>query len=204
MTRAGVRIIPSVASADPLDLKGEIDRLEGIPELHLDIEDGNLVPNITFGLKTVRRISEYAGNKKVLDAHLFVTRPNEWIYDLAECGIKRLAVPLEPLAYPLETLNRIRQKGMKAGVGLNFATPAEAVLPFLPALDYVIVMTAEPDAMGMRFYPEMLKKIRALSGYFHSGREIWADGGIDKETLPMAAEAGASAVILGRAFFNRA
>lgn len=200
--RSGIQIIPSIASADPLNLMGEIERLDGIPNLHLDIEDGNFVPNITFGMKTVRRIAEYVNTKKELDAHLFIVKPNGWIQNLAECGVKRVAVQMEALSYPLETLHTIHQYGMKAGLGLNFSTPAEAVLPFLPQLDYIIVMTAEPDGMGMQFRPVMLEKIRKLSQYLGNDQEIWADGGIDSTTIYSVAEAGVSTIILGRAVFS--
>lgn len=197
-----VGIIPSIASADPLNLQGEIDRIRDIPNLHLDIEDGCFVPNLTFGMKTVGRIAEYTRDKKAVDAHLFVMRPELWIDPLAECGVKSLAIQIESLTYPLAALNRIHQKGMKAGLGLNFATPAQVVLPFLPHLDYIIVMTAEPDGEGMIFYPEMLKKIEILSRYIGERQEIWADGGIDYDTLSTVAEAGASTVIMGRHFFS--
>jgi len=201
---SGICIIPSIASADPLDYKNEINRLDGIPNLHLDIEDGNFVPNISFGQKTVKRISEHINGSKELDAHLFVTRPGIWIEELAKCGIKKVAVQIETLDYPLEIISSIHQYGMKAGLGLNFVSPIETVLPFLPFLDYVVVMTAEPDGMGIVFYPEMLNKIQKLSQYLGKEQKIWADGGINEFTIKSVVSAGATTIILGRAVFSAA
>ena len=200
----GICIIPSIASADPLDYKNEINRLNGISNLHLDIEDGNFVPNISFGQKTIRRISEYVNGSKELDAHLFVKRPDCWIEELAVCEIKKVAVQIEALDYPLDIIGKIHKRGMKAGLGLNFSSPAEVILPFLPSLDYIVVMTAEPDGMGMVFYPEMLNKIRKLSKYITGEQQIWADGGINETTIESVVSAGAKTIILGRAIFSAA
>jgi ribulose-phosphate 3-epimerase len=195
-------IIPSIASANPLYLKNDIDRLDGIGKLHLDVEDGNFVPNITFGMKTIQRIADYTSGKKELDAHLLVRNPEPWIDPLADCGIKRIAFHLETVPYPFEMLHHIHSRGMKAGFALNFITPAEAILPFITRLDYVIVMTAEPDGQCMLFNPCMLEKIQKISQYLGGGKEVWADGGISADTIGQAAGAGASTIIMGRAIFS--
>ncbi|MDR2134637.1 MAG: ribulose-phosphate 3-epimerase [Treponema sp.] len=195
-------IIPSIASADPLNLAGEIDRLGGVKKLHLDIEDGNFVPNITFGMKTVRRVAGYVGESAELDAHLIVTSPECWIDELADCGIKKIAFHPEAVRYPLEILHRIRRRGLEAGFGLDFISSIERIRPFVPDLDYVIVMTAEPDGRGMRFNPRMLEKIREAVKLLGPEKEVWADGGIGEDTISAVAAAGASNIILGRAVFS--
>lgn len=195
-------VYPSLASANQLSLAGEIDRVASYGRLHLDIEDGVFVPNITFGMRTVRQVAEYAAGRMQLDAHLLVCEPKEWIAPLATCGITRIAVHLEALRYPLEALRRIRDSGLRAGLALNFATPAEVVRPFLEELDYVIVMTAEPDGGEMRFRPAMLEKLRLLSGMLE-GRELWADGGVNAENMEHVTASGATAAVLGRAVFSQ-
>jgi ribulose-phosphate 3-epimerase len=197
-----ITIIPSIASADPLNLAREIDRLAGIKKLHLDIEDGNYVPNITFGIKTVRRVAEYAGGSAELDAHLIVTCPDRWIDELADCGVKKIAFHPKALRYSLETMHRIHSRGLAVGFGLDFAESAEGIRPFVPDLDYVIVMTAEPDGHGMQFNPLMLEKIRRLKEILGPEKEVWADGGIGAAVISSVAEAGASTIILGRAVFS--
>jgi ribulose-phosphate 3-epimerase len=195
-------IIPSIASADPLNLRQEIDRLGNTERLHLDIEDGNFVPNISFGMKTVCRIAEYTKGKAELDSHLIVTDPDFWIDGLADQGVKKIAFHPEAVRYPLETLHHIRSRGLKAGFGLNFITPAEAIRPFVSHLDYFFVMTAEPDGSGMLFNPLILEKIRQISQILGPDREIWADGGIAEDTIPQVVAAGATTIILGRAVFS--
>lgn len=197
-----ITIIPSIASADPLNIMYEMDRLNGTGKLHLDIEDGNFVPNITFGIKTVRRIAEYTAGKMELDVHLLVNNPNTWIDDLAECGITKIAFHPDAVHYPLEILRHIHQRGLKAGFALDFSSPASVLCPFLSGLDYVIVMTAEPDGQGMLFNPLLLEKIHQVRQLLGDNREVWADGGIGADTVFPVANAGASVIILGRAIFS--
>lgn len=195
-----IRLIPSIASADQLHIGDEIDRVRGWDRLHIDIEDGNFVPNITFGEKTVRAISRTAVRE--LDVHLLANAPCQYLKMMEECGIRTAAAHIEALPYPLEFLNGAKNAGMKAGLALNFATPAEAVSVFSDALDYVIVMTAEPDAGSQTFYPPILQKIRRLRAILPEGKEIWADGGINRSNMVSAAEAGADTLIMGRCVFG--
>jgi len=197
-----LKIYPSLASADPLNLENEIKRLGDFPNLHIDIEDGNFVPNITFGIKTFERVVNYLDGKKNLDVHLFVSNPEVWIDRVALTAVKKIALPIEALPYPMEVLQQIRNYGIEAGVGLNFSTSADAILPYLTHIDYVIVMTAEPDGLGMKFNPYMLKKIACLKSLIGDEKQIWADGGISKDTVKSVYEAGASNVVLGRAVFG--
>ena len=197
-----LKIKPSLASADTLNLAAAIDSLGDIPDLHLDIEDGNFVPNITFGMKTIDRVVGYTDGKKNLDVHLLANNPETWIEKLARYPIKQIAVHFETLTYPLETLKMISDHGIKAGVALNFLTPAEAIYPFMKHIDYVIVMTAEPDGLGELFYPGMLDKIRKVADMCDDVNAVWADGGITKDTIKSVFDAGASNIVLGRTMFN--
>lgn len=195
-----VTIIPSIASANQLCIGEEIGRLEKWDRLHIDIEDGNFVPNITFGEKMIRSIAAVC--RQELDAHILANHPQYYLGFLQECRVKSVAVHLEALTYPLDILNQIRDKKMHPGLALNFSTPAEDVLPFAEALDYVIVMTAEPDARGQQFHLPILNKIQRLRKLLPSQVSVWADGGIKDANLAQVAAAGADTVIMGRSIFG--
>ncbi len=194
------RLIPSIASADPLRIAAEIGRIREWKMLHIDIEDGNFVPNITFGEKTVRAIAGITGQE--LDGHILAVNPEQYLPLFADCGFRRAAAHIEALPYPLLFLNRARNMGMAAGLALNFAAPAEAVLPFISALDYVIIMTAEPDSRGQQYYPPILEKIRRMREILPEEKEIWADGGINQSNMAEVTAAGADTLIMGRAVFG--
>lgn len=195
-----IKLIPSIASADQLHIGDEIQRIREWPWLHIDIEDGNFVPNITFGEKTVRAISSAASQE--LDIHLLTNAPLAYLPLIRECGIKKAASHIEALPYPLEFLNRVREAGIEAGLALNFFTPAENIAVFSSSLDYVIVMTSEPDGKGQQFYPPILRKIQQLRKILPDSVSIWADGGINKDNMGLVAEAGADTLIMGRCIFG--
>ena len=194
------RLIPSIASADQLRLADEIDRVKKWDLLHIDIEDGNFVPNITFGEKTVRAIARYS--RQQLDGHILANDPVQYLPLFHECGFTRAAAHLEALDYPLIFLNKTRELGMRSGLALNFATPAEAVLPFSSAMDYVIIMTSEPDGKGQLFFPPILEKISRLREILPPETEIWADGGINESSMQQVIAAGADTLIMGRCIFG--
>lgn len=194
------RIIPSLASADPLRMAEQIGRLGEHPFLHLDIEDGNFIPNITFGMKTVRAVSGFTD--KELDAHLMVTNPGDYLEELSENRVKRIAFHIEAVPYPAVYLNRIRERGGKAGLAFNCMEPVDSALPYEDSLDYVLIMTSEPDGREQAFNPYMLKKIRRAREIFSDRIEIMVDGGISEETAKQAAEAGADILVMGRAVWG--
>ena len=199
-----LKFYPSLASGNPLNLKCEVDRLADFPNLHLDIEDGNFIPNITFGIKTVSRVAEYVGSSRDLDVHLFVNDPQliiEQLVSLKTRNIKKIAVHIEALRYPLETLQYIRSHGIEAGVGLNFITPAEIIIPFVDRIDYVVVMTSEPDGQGDLFNPNMLHKIIKVTEIMQDENQVWVDGGINADNIKSVVDAGASNIVLGRAIY---
>lgn len=195
------RIIPSLASADPLALLKNMQRLDSV-YYHLDIEDGNFVPNITFGMKTVKAVAQNTTAK--LDAHLMVTNPQDYIGPLAQAGLWAVSFHYEAAMYPLDLLGKIRHAGMQAGLALNFKTPAQALAPFAQALDYVLIMTAEPDDMGQCFFEPILDKIRSARELLPPTISIWVDGGIGRSEIVPVRAAGADTIILGRAIWGSA
>jgi len=197
-----IRIRPSIASADPIRIADAVDSLGGWPYLHVDIEDGSFVPNITFGLKTAAAVAGYA--RQELDAHLLVADPSPYIAKLAGMGVKSLCFHMEAAAYPLETLGAIRRAGMRAGIALNFKTLPECLEPFLPSLDYALIMTAEPDGAGQGFSTAILPKIRRAKAMLTGDQRLWVDGGLHRGNIRLAVEAGATDIVVGRAAFENA
>lgn len=195
-------VLPSVASADPFSYEAELRRLGAVPYLHFDMEDGNFLPNVTFGMKTVRAILDRVSARA--DAHLLVANPYDYIEPLAACGVAAVAVHYEAVAYPKDILGRIRRHGMRAGLALNFKTGAEALCPFADAPDYVLVMTAEPDDAGQIFSPAILEKTRALRALLPERVGLWADGDIRPEALPELCRNGVDTVVMGRAIWGSA
>lgn len=192
-----MRIIPSIASAGMLNIESTIMKLGETGSLHLDIEDGNFVPNITFGLKTVREISRAA--KLPLNVHLMVTNPMDYIRSLAECGVKEVAFHLESSLYPLEVIREIKGYGMKAGMAFNFATPVVNGEVFKKELDFFLIMTSEPDGENQVFRESSLKRIRQARRLAGKDKSVWTDGGIGERELAMVCRAGADTAIMGRA-----
>lgn len=195
-----IKILPSIASANQLCIADEMKKIEGTRRLHIDVEDGNYIPNITFGMKMVRSICNAGGFE--YDAHLLVSDPGAYIEELYGCGVSRIAFHLDAVPYPLKLLNQIRAYGMKAGVALNFKQPVQDVLLFAPSLDYVIVMTSEPDGNGCLFYPPVLDKVREARRILPKPVEVWVDGGVGEAHLEELGAVGVDGVVLGRAVWE--
>lgn len=195
-------LIPSIANANPLALRSVLDELgEGHP-VHIDIEDGNFVSNISFGERTLNSIIEYHSGP--FDVHLLTTNPGTYLPLLFSHGkkITHICFHIEAGEYPLELLTRIRQHGYKAGLALNMKTSIESLFMLADEIDYLIVMTAEPDGQGNRFRPKSVERIRRIRRMLPSETEIWADGGIGTEELPLLAGCGVDTAILGRAAYT--
>ena len=191
------RIIASLASSDPLCYGETLRKLEGAGSLHIDIEDGNFIPNITFGLKTVQAV--HRASPLPLNAHLMVTNPIDYLEPLQACGVTELCFHIESTRYPLQILNRIKGLGMKAGLAFNFSTPIEAAAPFAADADFFLIMTSEEDGRGQLFHPSSLPRIQKARALLGPEKAVWADGGIGDMQLPLVLRAGADTIVMGRA-----
>jgi len=149
----------SVLSADMLNLKDEVMRLEenGIDMLHFDVMDGIFVNNITYVLPILSAIRKITG--MTLDVHLMIIDPLKYVKRFAESGADIISFHLESQSDTMETINLIRESGSKAALAIKPGTPAEAVYDFLPYLDMVLVMTVEPGFGGKSFIPETSEKV---------------------------------------------
>jgi ribulose-phosphate 3-epimerase len=199
-------LLPSILAWNPAQLGLGLDYVAafGIQSIHIDIMDGHFVPNLTFGPKTVAALREL--NPHIFfDTHLMVDNPDRFIETFIQAGSNHVTFHIEASTPIATTLQRVKALGASAGLSLKPNTPVEAVMAFLHAVDLVLVMTVEPGFGGQSFRPEMLTKIQQLYKIRQEkglSFTIQVDGGIDPETLPLCAQAGANAFVAGTAFFK--
>jgi ribulose-phosphate 3-epimerase len=201
MTATAVQIAPSILSANFADLARDIQTVVdgGADLLHLDVMDGHFVPNITFGPPLVKSIR--GSTKAVLDCHLMISEPTKYVGAFCDAGADWVSVHVEVADDVRRALEIIRQKGKRPGIVLNPDTDVARLDPYLPLVDFVLVMSVFPGFGGQSFIPSVLDKVRALRDRGFPGL-LEIDGGINEKTAPLAIEAGARVLVAGNAVFN--
>ncbi len=200
-----VKLAPSILSADFSRLGQQVAEASeaGADYIHLDIMDGQFVPNITFGSVVIQGLKSYTGLP--LDAHLMIVEPERRIGDFIKAGVDHITVHAEACVHLHSVLKEIKDGGCRAGVALNPTTPLTAIEEALPFLDIVLILTVNPGFGGQTLIPEALDKVRRLReitanrGY---KVEIEVDGGINTQTAASAVSAGAHTLVAGSAVFN--
>ncbi len=195
-----MKIAPSILSADFANLQRDIEFVEkhGADYIHVDVMDGQFVPNITFGPAVVQAIRPIT--KLPLDVHLMIVNPERFIHEFAKAGADIIGVHIEATPHIHRAIQIIKSENVKAEVVINPGTPVEAIKYVLPLVDQILVMTVNPGFGGQSFLPEMADKIRELAklkeqyGYHY---DIEVDGGIDDQTIKVCAEAGANVFVAG-------
>jgi ribulose-phosphate 3-epimerase len=198
-------IAPSILSSDFLHL-GEVLRTcqsAGADWIHVDVMDGQFVPNLTMGPFIVRHCRR--GTSLPIDVHLMVEKPEILLEAFAEAGASHLTVHVETCPQLHRTLHDIRALGCKAGVTLNPATPASAIFQALPFVDLVLVLSVDPGFSGGTYIPEMVGKVAEIRRELDRiGSSAWleVDGSISPETLPEMRAAGATAFVSATSIFT--
>ncbi|ULO05391.1 ribulose-phosphate 3-epimerase [Paenibacillus sp. 19GGS1-52] len=201
-----ILIAPSLLSADFAALGAEVAEAEasGADWIHVDVMDGQFVPNITLGPAIVKAVS--AHTSLPLDVHLMIEAPERYVADFAAAGAGVITVHAEACVHLHRVVHQIKELGIMVGVAINPGTPASAVREVLEDVDMVLVMTVNPGFGGQAFIPNMLRKIRQIRQWANEvnpGLRIEVDGGVTEATAPLVAEAGADVLVAGNAVFGR-
>lgn len=194
-----VKISPSILASDYANLQSELERISTSDLIHVDVMDGHFVPNISIGAPVT------AACKKVcdvpFDVHLMISNPLNYAEDFAKAGADIICFHSECDSDTEETINKILSLGKKAGLAIKPATPIDEVVKYLDRLSMVLVMTVEPGFGGQSFMESTMPKVEAIRK-INPDIDIEVDGGINAETIKIAAKAGANVFVAGSAVFK--
>ena len=196
-------IVPSFLSADFSKLKSEIRAVEkgGAERFHLDVMDGNFVPNLTFGPIIVEAIDKLTDAH--LETHLMINSPMKYIDQFVEAGSDTIIIQVEASCDVRRDLDTIKSYGIKAGIVINPDTKFRKIEPYLDMIDHLLIMTVHPGFGGQDLIEESLEKVKKAKA--HSLKHdflIEIDGGINLSTIDLGIEAGADLFVSGSAVFN--
>lgn len=198
-------IAPSILSADFMNLGEEVRRMEkvGAQILHVDVMDGNFVPNLTIGVPVVEKLSQWT--ELSLDVHLMIANPEQTVDLYIDAGANYLSVHFETVLHLDRLLDRIRERGVQPGVVLNPHTPVSALEEVLPKCHHVLLMSVNPGFGGQQFISSSFQKVRKLKSLIDSqdlSVKIEIDGGIGLGNVREAVESGVDIVVAGSAIFG--
>lgn len=200
-----VQIAPSVLAADFMNLGKDIQMLnESADVIHLDVMDGTLVPNISFGFSVIDQLGGIATIP--MDAHLMVVHPERWFQNLKKDGVSMVSFHLEAAGeQTAECIDTIHSLGMKAGVAINPDMPVENLFPYIGKADYFLIMSVFAGFGGQKFIGDSLGRVACLKAELdrrgdHAIIEI--DGGINADNIKSVKDAGASLIVAGSSVFK--
>ncbi|HES3538671.1 TPA: ribulose-phosphate 3-epimerase [Streptococcus pyogenes] len=200
-----LKIAPSILAADYANFASELARIEETDAeyVHIDIMDGQFVPNISFGADVVASMRKHS--KLVFDCHLMVVDPERYVEAFAQAGVDIMTIHTESTRHIHGALQKIKAAGMKAGVVINPGTPATALEPLLDLVDQVLIMTVNPGFGGQAFISECLEKVATVAKWRDEkglSFDIEVDGGVDNKTIRACYEAGANVFVAGSYLFK--
>ncbi len=197
-----IKIAPSLLAADFANLEKEIKDIKNADFVHLDVMDGQFVPNISFGIPVIKALRKHSD--LVFDVHLMIKNPLKYIKDFADAGADIITFHVEADDDIAETIKEIKNCNKKCGIVLSPDTDAEAVIPYLDMVDMILIMSVYPGFGGQKYIPssaQKLKKVKEYIGFRNIDLEI--DGGITSENVSQVIEAGANVIVAGTSVFGK-
>ncbi len=199
----GVTISPSILNCDIANLASEIKKIKNADYAHVDVMDNHFVPNLSWGLPVVEAVIRQ--NIVPVDAHLMIEDADRWAPTYAEAGCASVTFHAEAAAAPIRLAREIHRQGAKVGMALRPATDITPYIDILPEIDMLLVMTVEPGFGGQSFLESMMAKVRRTREAISAANlqvSVQVDGGITRETISIAAEAGADVFVAGSAVYK--
>lgn len=199
----GVTISPSILNCDIANLASEIEKIKNADYAHVDVMDNHFVPNLSWGLPVVEAV--IGQNILPVDAHLMIEDADRWAPTYAEAGCASVTFHAEAAAAPIRLAREIHRQGAKVGMALRPATDITPYIDILPEIDMLLVMTVEPGFGGQSFLESMMAKVRRTREAISAANlqvSVQVDGGITRETISVAAEAGADVFVAGSAVYK--
>lgn len=201
-----ISISPSIIASDLTTIGEQARKFDPalIDMLHLDVMDGNFVPNLTFGPGFIQNLKQHTNIP--LDVHLMIEKPERSIDQYMKTGPWSLTIHYESTRFPARLLQQIRSAGIVAGISINPATPVETVFDLIPYADMILIMSVEPGFYGQAFMDAAVGRIQRLSEFLkessYRGVRIQVDGGINRDNIASAVNAGAEIIVVGNSAFK--
>ena len=198
-----IHLSPSILAADFANLQKEVEVVQkgGAKFIHVDVMDGQFVPNITLGAPIAKSLRKHITG--IMDVHLMIEEPDRYLDDFAAAGADYVTVHLEATKHVHRTIQRIHDLGMKAGVALNPGTPVSLLEPIIEDLDLVLIMSVNPGFGGQKFIPYTLEKLRQVKAMTQNKDIlIEVDGGVTLDNVESIIEAGANLLVAGSSVYD--